>query len=411
MRKFAALLVVLVTVLGIAGVAWAATPGVSKDEIKIGVTYPDLDAIRDVTDISHGDYKTTYNAVIDQLNKQGGVNGRKVVPVFAPINPIGTAPAQEACLKLTEDEKVFATVGFFYFDAPLCYVSQHDTPILGGTMDPTYLKQAKAPWMTLDSGPEVTPRAVDALVKSGDLKGKVGVVGVASEEKNLLDAAVLPSLKRNGIKNTVAIIDAPLSDTVAATQQAGTIAEKFKSEGIKTVLLVGAAPSAFSNALKNTDYRPKLVGTPFSTFQGAALNKATDPALWKGSATADIAADFNDPSLQKCYSTVTKATGDKIVERAAPGTPDYQASARAACQYISLFSQLAGAAGKDLTVAGFGKAAEKLGSVTVPGLGTIKYDPKTHTWAAAAVHVQVRPHLEAAGDRQEDRLRSTRASR
>ena len=140
------------------------------------------------------------------------------------------------------------------------------------------------------------------------------------------------------------------------------------------------APSAFSNALKNSDYRPKLVGTPFSTFQGAALNKATDPALWKGSATADIAADFNDPSLQKCYGTVTKATGDKIVERAAPGTPDYQASARAACQYISLFSQLAGAAGKDLTVAGFGKAAEKLGTVTVPGLGTIKYDPKTHTW-------------------------------
>ena len=85
------------------------------------------------------------------------------MPVFAPINPIGTAPAQEACLKLTEDEKVFATVGFFYFDAPLCYVSQHDTPILGGTMNPTYLKQAKAPWMTLDSGPEVTPRAVDAL--------------------------------------------------------------------------------------------------------------------------------------------------------------------------------------------------------------------------------------------------------
>src|SRR5207342_2016686 len=106
MRKFAALFVVLVTVVGITGIAWAAAPGVSKDEIKIGVTYPDLDAIRDVTDISHGDYKTTYNAVIDDLNKKGGVNGRKVVPVFAPINPIGTAPAQEACLKLTEDEKV-----------------------------------------------------------------------------------------------------------------------------------------------------------------------------------------------------------------------------------------------------------------------------------------------------------------
>ncbi len=381
MRKVLAPLVVLGFVFGAISIANAATPGVSKDDIKLGVTYVDLDAIRDVTDISHGDYKTTYNAVIDELNKKGGINGRKVVPVFAPINPIGTAPAQEACVKLTEDEKVFAAVGFFYFDGPLCYVAQHDTPILGGTMNPTYLQQAKAPWMTLDSGPEVTPRAVDALVKSGDLKGKIGIVGVATEEKNLLDAAVLPALKRNGIKNTVAIIDAPLNDTVAATQQAGTIAEKFKSEGLKTVLLVGATPSAFSNALKNTDYRPKLVGTPFSTFQGAALNKATDPALWKGSATADIAADFNDPSLQQCYGTVEKATGKTIVERPEPGTPDYQASARAACQYISLFSQLAGAAGKDLTVAGFGKAAAKLGSVTIPGLGTIKYDPKTHTWA------------------------------
>jgi hypothetical protein len=283
-------------------------------------------------------------------------------------------------LKLTEDEKVFAAVGFFILDAPNCYVAQHDTPVLGGTMNPTYLKQAKAPWMTLDSGPEVTPRAIDALADAGALEGKIGVVAVAQEEKNLLDAVVLPSLKRHGIKNTTAIIDAPLTDTVTATQQAGTIAEKFKSEGIKTVLLVGAAPTVFSNALKNSDYRPKLVGVPFSTFQGAALNKATDPTIWKGSTTADIAADFDDPSLQKCYGMVEKATGDKIVERPAPDTPDNQASARAACQYISLFAQLAGAAGKNLTVDGFGKAAEKLGSVTIPGLGKIEYDPKTHTW-------------------------------
>ena len=129
MRKVSALFVVLVTMLGIVGVAWAATPGVSKDEIKIGVTYPDLDAIRDVTDISHGDYEGSYHAVIDELNKKGGVNGRKLVPVFAKVNPLGTAPAQEACLKLTEDEQVFAAVGFFYFDAPACYVAQHDTPI------------------------------------------------------------------------------------------------------------------------------------------------------------------------------------------------------------------------------------------------------------------------------------------
>jgi hypothetical protein len=182
------------------------------------------------------------------------------------------------------------------------------------------------------------------------------------------------------LKGTTAIIDAPLTDTVAGTQQAQTIAERFQSDGVKTVLLVGSTPSVFTNALKNTDYRPRLVGTSFSTFQAAALNKGTDPALWKDAVTADIHTDFSDPSLQKCYRTVEKKTGDKIVEFPKPGAPDYQASARAACQYISLFAQLATAAGKDLTVASFGKAAQKLGSVTLPGLKTIKYDPETHTW-------------------------------
>ena len=158
MRKLLAPLVVLSVVLGAASVAGAAAPGVSKDDIKLGVTYVDLEAIRDVTDISHGDYEASYHAVIDDLNKKGGVNGRKVVPEFAAVNPIGTVPAQEACLKLTEDQKVFAVVGFFYFDAPACYVTQHDTPILGGTMSPDLLKKAKAPWTTLDSGPEVSPR-------------------------------------------------------------------------------------------------------------------------------------------------------------------------------------------------------------------------------------------------------------
>jgi ABC-type branched-subunit amino acid transport system substrate-binding protein len=380
MRKVLAPLVVLGFVLGAVSVAGAAAPGVSKDDIKLGVTYVDLEAIRDVTDISHGDYEGSYHAVIDQLNKKGGVNGRKVVPVFAKVNPIGTAPAQEACLKLTEDEKVFAAVGFFYFDAPACYVTQHETPILGGTMSPDLLKKAKAPWMTLDSGPEVSTRVMDTLARGGALKGKLGVVALATEEKNLLDAQVLPGLKRNGIKGTVAIIDAPLNDVVAGTQQATTIAERFKSDGIKTVLLVGGTPSAFTNGLKNTDYRPKLVGTNYSTFQGAAINKATDPAFYKDAVTADIGIDFNEPSLQKCYKTVEKVTGDTIVQYPETGKPDFQASAANACRYVSLFSQLATAAGKDLTVAGFGKAAAKLGSVTIPGSGTIKYDPKTHTW-------------------------------
>ena len=81
---------------------------------------------------NHGDYEKSYQAVIDDLNKHGGINGRKVVPVIAGIDPLGTAPAQETCLKFTEDDPVFAAVGFFNADVPLCYAEKHDTPVLGG---------------------------------------------------------------------------------------------------------------------------------------------------------------------------------------------------------------------------------------------------------------------------------------
>ena len=78
-----------------------------------------------------GNFPRMYTAIFDDLNARGGINGRKVVPVFAPINPLGTSPAQEACVKPVEDEKVFAVTGFFLGDAPLCYVEQYQTPVVG----------------------------------------------------------------------------------------------------------------------------------------------------------------------------------------------------------------------------------------------------------------------------------------
>ena len=43
--------------------------------------------------------------------------------------------------------------------------------------------------------------------------------------------------------------------------------------------------------------------------------------------------------------------------------------------------RLAKAAGKNLTVDSFGKAIDKTKTVDVTGLGTMNYDPKTHTYS------------------------------
>ena len=398
-RSLATVVAVVVLVGGLTvGASTASTPtaanGVTKDEVKIGITYPDLEAIRSVTNTNHGDYEKSYRVVIDDLNKKGGINGRKIVPVFAAINPLGTAPAQEACLKLTEDEKVFAAMSFFNADAPLCFVDSHDTPLLGGQTTSTNLAHAKAPWVTLESGAELGPRQIDALVKAGALKGKLGIVAIADEEQSQLKDVVLPALKQHKLSGTTAIIDAPSSDPVANVQQATTIMERFKSDGVKTVLLVGGAVTAVVNALSKSDYRPKLAATNARNLASTASNPATDPAVVKTAIAADSGFIFSDPALKKCFGLIEKATGNKIVENVPQGEPQYRVSAQTACEYMSLFTTLAKAAGKNLTVDSFGKAIDKTKTVNVTGLGTMTYDAKTHTYSLPMFIYRYDPDLK-----------------
>jgi hypothetical protein len=133
---------------------------------------------------------------------------------------------------------------------------------------------------------------------------------------------------------------------------------------------------------KMPDYRPRVVSTNQNTMASFVNNKSEDQSVLENAITGNAAEDFNDATLQKCYDTVERATGQgPIIENPAPGTPSYVTSASVACRYIGLFSALATAAGKKLTSASFGKAAQKAGSVDVPGYGPIGYDAKTHTFA------------------------------
>src|SRR6185312_11125760 len=194
-------------------------------------------------------------------------------------------------------------------DAPLCFVDSHSTPILGGQTTPANLGHAKAPWATLESGAELGPRQIDALAKAGALKGKLGIVAIANEEQSQLKDVVLPALERHKLDGTTAIIDAPSDDPVANVQQATTIMERFKTDGVKTVLLVGGSVNAVANALSKSDYRPRIVATNARNLASAASNPATDPTVMKTAVAADAGFIFSDPALKKCFALIEKATG------------------------------------------------------------------------------------------------------
>ena len=85
-------------------------PGVTSDTIKVGVTFVDLSSLKDVLNLDLGDYQGAYQALFDDINAKGGINGRKIEATYAPASPVGTEASAAACTKLTQDDPSFVVM-------------------------------------------------------------------------------------------------------------------------------------------------------------------------------------------------------------------------------------------------------------------------------------------------------------
>ena len=121
----------------------------------------------------------------------------------------------------------------------------------------------------------------------------------------------------------------------------------------------------------------------------------------------DAYQEWKDPAIKKCAAVVHKAyPSDTITPPVNPNTQvasndtTYQ-SVIEACQYLGLFTKIAAAAGKHLTVASFTKAGYRLKNASIPGMGgpisfapgqpyavgpvtVVTYDAKTQTLVPAS---------------------------
>ena len=85
MRKASAALAVLVSSLvSVAGFGTASAAqsgqGVTSKTITIGITYPDVAAIRNLINVDPGNYQVAYTALIDQINNLAGSTAARLSP-------------------------------------------------------------------------------------------------------------------------------------------------------------------------------------------------------------------------------------------------------------------------------------------------------------------------------------------
>ena len=234
----------------------ASASGVSSTSIRVGLPYLNLASLESVgLNINQGSYPDAFNALIDNLNAQGGINGRKIALSLASVNPTSTASSASACTQLTEDDNVFVAFGPIY---PLCY-QQAGVATINGDMGAT-LSPSAAPNFTLTPpAAAFDPLQISVYTEQGIFKGKkIGVIGASVDQTEI--PIVLAALRKQHVDVVQSAIDsAPQGDTAANNQQIQVIAQRFESEGVKVVVGVGTGASGWLQGLNGiqSTYAPR----------------------------------------------------------------------------------------------------------------------------------------------------------
>ena len=106
------------------------TQGVTSTSITIGVPYIDLATVDKLygLHLNQGSYPDAYNALIDNLNAHGGINGRTIIAKYAPVNPAVPTSGATSCTQLVQDNHVFVALNPYF---GICFL-EAGVPTNGG---------------------------------------------------------------------------------------------------------------------------------------------------------------------------------------------------------------------------------------------------------------------------------------
>ncbi len=393
-------------------------PGVTATTVKVGVLLLDYQCIKSFVDSIRENEKQTDMIYINYVNSHGGVgNHQKIVPVFKSYCPVTNTGELAACTSLAEDDHVFAAWGTFYDptgDSQICFAKQHHTPIIADEL--TEDLASKAPpglIVTPDISPERRLRVIlSLLAKHNTLKGmKVAVLG-ENTAKPRIDGVVKPALKKMGVQTgSDALLTISGTDTAAAQQQVQSFIEKWKSEGVNALILIGDAASSKQFVEKVRQAMPKVLLVADTT---SVLTEGQDeqrahvkPNPYDGIITAEGQTGKEHqttPHGTFCRGIYEKATGlkmpspNQIVRDKHGQRLDLYGQIEDACLYPMMFQQIANRVGQYLNATNWANAVNHFGhiedmSTIYASLHRGKYDADD-TYGL----VQYDPTIPALGD-------------
>ncbi|WP_420617908.1 hypothetical protein [Candidatus Poriferisocius sp.] len=352
--------------------------GVTADTITIGVTYLDIDQLVELgfSPATWGDQELVIQALTDDINERGGINGRRVEVLMDKYSPIGATEAEAACLRLTEDNEVFAILFGFLGPAEVantCIVGTQETILVGGTITPERLAEARAPWVNERVTRDVSTGALFTLLEAeGMLQGRsIAIVADLSAAAQLEEVAGL--LREHGIEPVLEIAtSSQVADLIAQNQEWAALSERIRAAGTDTLLLVGNVSAGIENAALN-GLEVDIWATDASGL-GSNIGANVQPESARGVITVGAMTGAQiyetDPRFQECLEAVTSRHPEveiKHPDTLEEGEPLWFTSLSGHCRFFQIFELLATAAGPILTHETFAEAIANIGEFSIAG--------------------------------------------
>lgn len=337
-------------------------------------------------DVEFGEQVKAIDFFVKQINKSGGINGRKINPIVQYFDPTNDAAMRALCEDWTKGSPaVFAVIdgiGTWTSDNQLCVTKEGHTPLISAWTTVTDWTKQGAPYLWW-TGPDdaVILQAVVNWGLSSGLLGyghTVGVIaGDRASDQDALHEYLLPDLQRAGVSPIVETIAANPEETATTDADAPLVVQKLKAAGVTDVipLIPFNAFVPVLQAQTNQSYFPRLLLSDYENSITSALgligtglpfNQALDG---QEGVTTETLGGFDDnrpesqggydPGVRACYNAWHKAYPNP-----APGSTSFyieeQGPIQAWCTAINLFATAAKNAGPDLNRRTFVEAMSRI---------------------------------------------------
>ena len=363
----------------------ASDQGVTSGEVRIAVADLDFDPNISEQFGFRKDAKAIVGALVDDINRHGGVACRKLVAKIYKLNPFVTENQRSSCLAATRDDRNFAFLdpGLLTTESTQsCVTVENKVPLIDASPWPASYARAQAPFF-ISYNTDADRAARNWVYAAKEAGFFAGTRDRPFKKLSLLvcdgDGGVTEELERDlakvGVRSYVVRKLSCVDNLVAPPSQITQFAVQDSQDNVSHVF-----PATFSvnvenylRAAKSQDFTPIYGASDLYNLTAPSFTEGFEASQWSGTVaytatrSAELLAGIVAPETARC-DAVLRAHGVDGIKT------EWDDLARVYCDLLHMFTLGMSRAPTNPTRLGFAQAVRTIGRTSFSGGFDVIFD-------------------------------------